>query len=109
MTIEERVARLETQNVRLCRVVVVLGVFLVLAAGMGAATMQNRDRMTLEDKAGRTRIELFVHPDFGPYIGFYDNTGRQRIRVGSDQNRDGLPFIHFLQDDVTRPVKIIVP
>jgi hypothetical protein len=36
-----------------------------------------------------------VHPDFGPLISLYDNNGKERIRVGSDQNDQGKPFVYL--------------
>jgi hypothetical protein len=76
---------------------------------MGAVALQHRDRLTLEDREGRLRIELLVHPDWGPTVRLYDNAARERLRLGSDQNRDGTPYIAFFKDDPARPVKIIWP
>ena len=108
MTIEERLDRLKKQSARWRAAAICLGVCLLLVTGLGAAAFQDRSRMTLEDNAGRMRISLQIHPDFGPMISLFDNEDKERLRIGSDQNANGKPFVWMFDKQFNR-VKTIEP
>jgi hypothetical protein len=124
MTIEERLKRLERQSARWRIIASCLGLSMLLMIGLGAdsgqkigrltgpgigapqggkkGTVQDPTRITLRDDRGRLRIQLHAHPDFGPMISLYDNQNKERMRIGSDQNSDGKPFIWYFDKNFRR-------
>ena len=100
--------RLQKQSARWRAAAICLGVCLLLVTGLGAAAFQDRSRMTLEDNAGRMRISLQIHPDFGPMISLFDNEDKERLRIGSDQNANGKLFVWMFDKQFNR-VKTIEP
>lgn len=103
MSLEDRIERLEKQNRRLRAAVLVVGAGLALAVGMGA--LNETDIITIADGRGRVRLDFHAHPAWGPKISLTDANGMERVRIGSDDNAQGKPFIIFFAPDGRTIVK----
>lgn len=108
MNLEDRVVRLERQNWRLRMFSFATGLGLLAVVIMGAEPARTADRVQITDRHGRIRIDAHAHPDFGPMIRLLDNDNNERMRIGSDQNAGGKPFIWFFDPGLKR-VKTIEP
>ncbi|MDG2200751.1 MAG: hypothetical protein P8K80_06175 [Phycisphaerales bacterium] len=97
MTLEEKVATLESRLRRQRLGMAGMGLGLAVALFLGMA-QQSPKEMTLESltltKDGTPRIVMGTNPtDGGVGIGFLDLQGKARVAIGTDAGGDGGMFI----------------